>query len=95
MNFKNAARELGAAGLFSEVDQEHLVPFFEKKLKSGAPESRDAWVQFFDELGEEGGKQTSRSKSGLELLKFAFDLKHVPGDKADRAPHTLNVSQMN
>lgn len=57
--------------------------------------TRIIWVRFFEELGEEGGKQTSRSKSGLELLKFAFDLKHVPGDKADRAPHTLNVSQMN
>ena len=60
MNFKNAARELGAAGLFSEVDQEHLVPFFEKKFKHGAPESRDAWVQFFDELGEEVGKHASQ-----------------------------------
>ena len=95
MNFKNAASELGAAGLFSEVDQKHLVPFFEKKLKSGAPESRDAWVRFFDELGEEGGKQASHCKSGHELLKFAFDLKHVPGDKADRALHMLNVSQVN
>ena len=95
MNFKNAARELGAAGLFSEVDQEHLVPFFEKKLKSGTPESRDAWVRFFDELGEEVGKQASHSKLGHELLKFASDLKHAPGEKADRALHMLNVGQVN
>ena len=94
MNFKNAARELGAAGLFSEVDQEHLVPFFEKKLKHGAPESRDTWVQFFDELGEEVGKHASHSKLGHELLKFASNLKHVPGDKADRALHMLNVAQV-
>ena len=95
MNLKNAARELSAAGLFSEVDQEHLIPFLEKKLKGGAPESRDSWVQFFDELGEEVGKHASHSKLGHELLKFASDLKHAPGDKADRALHMLNVGQVN
>ena len=95
MNFKNAARELGAAGLFSEMDQEHLVPLFEKKLESGTPESRGAWVQFFEELGEEVAKQASHSKLGHELLKFASDLKHAPGEKADRALHQLNVGQVN
>ena len=77
------------------MDQEHLVPLFEKKLRSGAPESRDAWVQFFDELGEEVAKQASHSKLGHELLKFASDLKHAPGEKADRALHMLNVGQVN
>ena len=95
MNLKNAARELSAAGLFSEVDQEHLVPFLEHKLKAGAPESRDSWVQFFDELGEEVGKHASHTKLSHELLKFASDLKHAPGDKADRALHMLNVGQVN
>ena len=86
---------LALARLFSEVDQEHLVPFFEKKLNSGAPESRGAWVQFFGELGEEAWTHASHSKLGHELLKFAFDPKHVPGDKADRALHKLNVGQVN
>ncbi len=95
MNFKNAARELGAAGLFSEIDQDHLVPFFEKKLKHGTPESRDAWVQFFDELGEEVKDHVSHSKLGHELLKFASDLKHAPDHQADRALHQLNVGQVN
>ncbi len=95
MNFKNAARELGAAGLFSEVDQDHLVPFFEKKLKHGTPESRDAWVQFFDELGEEVKDHASHSKLGHELLKFASDLKHAPDHQADRALHQLNIGQVN
>lgn len=95
MNFKNAARETGAAGLFSEVDQEHLVPFLEKKLSHSAPESRDAWVQFFDELGEEVAKQASHSKLGHELLKFAPDLKHAPEEKDDRTLHQLNVGQVN
>lgn len=95
MNFKNAARELGAAGLFSEVDQDHLVPFFEKKLKHGTPESRDAWVQFFDELGEEVKDHVSHSKLGHELLKFASDLKHAPDHQADRALHQLNIGQVN
>ena len=95
MNLKNAARELGAAGLFSEVDQEHLIPFLEKKLEAGALESRDSWVQFFDELGEEVEKHASHTKLGHELLKFASDLKHAPGEKADRALHQLNVGQVN
>ena len=95
MNFKSAARELGAAGLFSEVDQEHLAPVFEKKLGHGTPESRDSWVQFFDELGEEVSKQASHSKLGHELLKFASDLKHAPTEKADRALHQLNVGEVN
>lgn len=95
MNLKNAARELGAAGLFSEVDQEHLIPFLNKKLSHGTPESHEGWVHFFNELGEEVGKHASHSKLGHELLKFASDLKHAPGDKADQALHQLNVSQVN
>ena len=43
----------GTAGRFSEVDQDHLVPFFEKKLKYATPESRDVRVQSSDELGKE------------------------------------------
>ena len=93
MNFKNAARELGAAGLFSDVDQQHLAPFLEKKLAHGTPESRDAWVQFFDELGEEVGKHASHSKLGHEVLKFASDLKHAQTAQAERALHQLNVGQ--
>jgi hypothetical protein len=90
VNFKYAAREL-CAELFSEVDQDHLVPFFERKLKVGARESRDAWVQFFDGLGEEVRKHASHSKLGHALLKLASDLGHAPGDKAVRALHQLKV----
>jgi hypothetical protein len=95
MNLKNAARELGAAGVFSAVDQEHLAPFIEHKLTHSSPQNRDAWVQFFDELGEEIGKHASHSKLGHEVLKFASDLKHAQGDQADRALHQLNVGQVN
>jgi hypothetical protein len=52
-------------------------------------------TQPFDELGEEVGKHASHTKLGHELLKFASDLKHAPGEKADRALHQLNVGQVN
>lgn len=94
MDIKSAAKALGASGLFSEADEQQLLPLIDGKLRHSTPHSRESWVSFFDELGEHTSKQASHSKLGHELLKFASDLKHAPDDKAERALHALNVGQV-
>lgn len=94
MDIKSAAKELGASGLFSEADEQQLIPLIDSKLKHVTPHNRESWVGFFDELGEETSKQASHTKLGHEILKFASDLKHAPNDKAERALHSLNVGQV-